>query len=524
MIQILFNPFIHGSLKQADQDAKAFLSKKIEKVYNENDVNTNQILNGPKSETPASQVDPNHREIMDATAANKGDGLEGDLLVEGMIKRGDSIIENPTKPLAIQERQPPNQDRIVECIESETVPVSYVYRTLNLNIYHQEEKKKKVCKRKIQRCHGALNHRDDDPECTHNHCVAGTTQEIETYEDCGSKLGWRFYDSWEKIVQHEKTELSSEYWSLEDPQRLMDRVKTNDCNIVNTECVEGPASRSWYGVSFYRSCWRQRITIACQGDIQNTCKEHRKKGCEEFGVRCEKYRANGSCETYRKKYRCPVRKRGTVNGGYDSIHNIDGGTLVSAPTEYEDMADSLAKLAVLSEMKNDLRSLKDPKVFKGMCRRCKKNIASDLLYDCCAESGFALQLNLTNCNAEERQLMEMRRDGKCVYLGSTPNQFMGMWTSSDTHVYCCYPSKLIAVLQKEARKQLHKSFGSASDPDCDGLSIQDITKLDFSKMDLSELFDDIMKKIKRENPKVDTKQAQQRMQQKLKDLKIKVRP
>ena len=40
-----------------------------------------------------------------------------------------------------------------------------------------------------------------------------------------------------------------------------------------------------------------------------------------------------------------------------------------------------------------------------------------------------------------------------------------------------------------------RGWGSAKEPDCSAFSVEEMSKLDFSKMDLSELFDDLMKNI-----------------------------
>lgn len=148
----------------------------------------------------------------------------------------------------------------------------------------------------------------------------------------------------------------------------------------------------------------------------------------------------------------------------------------------------------------------------------------NILYDCCAVQGLAMDLNLVDCNPEERQLSAMRGEGKCHYVGATHNQFMGMWTSSDTHVYCCFPSPLIAHLQKEARKQLGKDFGPPTNPDCGGLSMAEIQRVDFSKMDLSPLFEDLLKKARTNKSIPDTSKAAERMAQKVKDLKLDIPP
>ena len=135
-----------------------------------------------------------------------------------------------------------------------------------------------------------------------------------------------------------------------------------------------------------------------------------------------------------------------------------------------------------------------------------------------------MDLSLVDCNPEERQLSVMRGEGKCHHVGVTQNQLLGLWKSSDTHTYCCFPTPLIAHLQKEARKQLGKGFGTPESPDCGGLSMEEIGRVDFSKMDLTPLFEDLLRKARTNKSTPDTTQAAQRMASKVRTLKIDIPP
>jgi hypothetical protein len=64
------------------------------------------------------------------------------------------------------------------------------------------------------------------------------------------------------------------------------------------------------------------------------------------------------------------------------------------------------------------------------------------------------------------------------------------------HHYCCFGSLLNKVIQVEGRKQLGINFGSGKNTDCRGLTLAEIMRLDFDKMDFSEFFIDILKRMK----------------------------
>jgi len=145
-----------------------------------------------------------------------------------------------------------------------------------------------------------------------------------------------------------------------------------------------------------------------------------------------------------------------------------------------------------------------------------------LLYDCCGKlKGLATKLKLTSCNAEEKLLAEQRSKNQCQYVGNYKRKVIGLWTSSKMHVYCCFPTKLSRIVQQEGRKQIGKGWGEPKKPNCSGFTLAELERLDFSKFDLSEFFEDIIKKLKVPNQKmtetaIDIKAGLDRFQSRIK--------
>lgn len=490
-------------------------SQQVSRPFTESSKTTNDVLSAPHQETPATSVDNDTQAMLDGRTQNKGDKLDGDVLVDRAISVGDQIAVNPNTEINLTEARSSSRDQIVTCVESKTSKAQFFHRTLHLDIYHQPEIKKRRCIRRIQYCTGSDHHRDDDPNCPSHSYRDGEERTINTWENCG-QFGWRDYRDYILTEQYERTELRGEHWSVEDPNNLVPQIKSNQCNIIQTICV-GHSSETHHGQTFHRPCFREKVIVALPEEKTNTCAECRRQGCIEIDKRCTQTAPDGSCETWTKRYRCPTHVAQRFQSSQDGIHCIDGGNLIKQPTKYDDMASSLAQLQVLSEIRKNIIDWTNPAVFKGNCHRCKKNVLGNLLYDCCfARAGFAVDLGLTSCNSEEKQLGQLRAEGKCHYVGSYPNQLLDtLWKSSDTHVYCCFPSKLIAILQREARKQLNKTFGTAERPDCGGFTMEEIGHLDFSTLDLSELFDEIMDSAKKDTQTADTTNLKERMQDKL---------
>jgi hypothetical protein len=88
--------------------------------------------------------------------------------------------------------------------------------------------------------------------------------------------------------------------------------------------------------------------------------------------------------------------------------------------------------------------------------------------------------------------MDQRAKNLCVYVGK---QNKGAMKTVVKHHFCCFPTMLDKVIQVEARKQLGMNFGSGGNAICRGLTLEEIQKLDFSKMDFAEFIEDFKLKF-----------------------------
>ncbi|WP_347990203.1 conjugal transfer protein TraN [Methylomonas sp. AM2-LC] len=93
------------------------------------------------------------------------------------------------------------------------------------------------------------------------------------------------------------------------------------------------------------------------------------------------------------------------------------------------------------------------------------------------------------CTKDELQLNMLRNQKMCTSEGE-----IGTYCSDQTifgciavkEAFCCYSSPFARIFEEQARPQLGLNFGTPKAPICSGLSVQQISQLDFSKMDFSE--------------------------------------
>jgi len=97
---------------------------------------------------------------------------------------------------------------------------------------------------------------------------------------------------------------------------------------------------------------------------------------------------------------------------------------------------------------------------------------------------------LTPC-ADDSLTSSMIATGRCVTVGTRCVEKLFGVCLQDKQIECCFASKLARIINQQARPQLSLNFGTPSNPDCRGLSVEEFQSIDFSQIDLSEYIDDI---------------------------------
>jgi conjugal transfer mating pair stabilization protein TraN len=113
--------------------------------------------------------------------------------------------------------------------------------------------------------------------------------------------------------------------------------------------------------------------------------------------------------------------------------------------------------------------------------------------------GIYLLMQFLACTEDEAYLQMKRGSNLCHYVGNyCSGKFLG-YCYERKQSYCCFNSRLARIIQEQGRPQLGKSWGSGESPNCSGFTTDDpneLEKLDFSTMDLSEFMAEVMANVK----------------------------
>jgi len=248
-------------------------------------------------------------------------------------------------------------------------------------------------------------------------------------------------------------------------------------------------------------------------------------------VSCEKF--NGTLQTYefcrefwnkQRKYRCrtrPVDPRATnrrIAPGLTPTTEPTGG--IDAPG-FDTALGSLAVVNELAKTTSTDRTCANPnpdgscnqdqvRLFGGGTNKCVQwsPMLQSINYTCCKSGlqaqcdagGFCLdfctQADIATSTNVDKNVCQKTgtycSNRQCI--GATVNgQCIGFWQCLEKKTsYCCFDSVLGKLLQQQGRIQLGKGWGSPDAPNCSGLTINEFTKLDLSKMDLSEFINSIV--------------------------------
>jgi len=283
------------------------------------------------------------------------------------------------------------------------------------------------------------------------------------------------------------------------------RFKTNyPCSDQGKYCVSS-GTKKIDGFDVSRPCWEYAYTKKCNYPSKNDCAQHAR--CYSLGQRdCILRDSLGTCVNIKKEFSCKrwsmvSLEKDTVRYGTqdkdgaeklvcEGIPCVDGNCMDKSYQMDEDMVSSVSQLGALSQGKNTQAGFK---IFEGLGRNCTKKPVD--YHNCCRVNpkGWGKQLG-AKCSKDEEILSEKRQKNLCVYVGKEAKKTAGV-TTLIKHHYCCFSNMLEKVVQVEGRKQLGMNFGNGGHANCRGLTLEELGRIDFSKMNFSEVAAEMQQKL-----------------------------
>jgi len=273
---------------------------------------------------------------------------------------------------------------------------------------------------------------------------------------------------------------------------LQAEVAAGRCAATEVACLQQDTSATAVTTSPGPSCRHERHQYLCLSDRESIeedyCRQLRERGCTQSGSRCVDHNAAGNCIEHEQRYRCEQATAPTTRLDCgERVYCLDGACFDSGYEASGDFGLAASHLGAMEQAAEDFD--RDAlTIFSGEARRCKKTLLG--FANCCRDSGWGVDLGLLQCSESERILADKRSAGLCHYVGSYKRG--SLLARRRYQSYCCFNSKLGRIVQQQGRVQLGIGWGSARGPACNGLSPQELARIDFEQVDFTEFYRDAL--------------------------------
>ncbi|EAA6923001.1 type-F conjugative transfer system mating-pair stabilization protein TraN [Salmonella enterica subsp. enterica] len=255
---------------------------------------------------------------------------------------------------------------------------------------------------------------------------------------------------------------------------------------VRTVVVEGKT------YSIHQDCWKWQDTYLTQTETEGTCGEYMKdSACTVTRSQCADT-VDGFCVSQLVTYSCERKKEGNgqICGG--EFFCKDGSCAQGQTGTSNMFGQAVSALAAVAAAGEDVAELNGENVraFTGEGKSCKKFAAG--FNNCCKDSGWGQDVGLSSCNSDEKALGKAKEKKLTVYVGEYCSKKVLGVCLEKKRGYCQFDSKLARIVQEQGRRdQLGVGFGSGKSPDCRGITVDELQRLDFGVMNFSDFYSDL---------------------------------
>ncbi|EML2682244.1 conjugal transfer protein TraN, partial [Klebsiella michiganensis] len=102
-------------------------------------------------------------------------------------------------------------------------------------------------------------------------------------------------------------------------------------------------------------------------------------------------------------------------------------------------------------------------------------------------------VGLARCSSEEKALAKAKTNKLTISIGEFCSKKVLGVCLEKKRSYCQFDSKLAQIVQQQGRNgQLHIGFGGAKSPDCRGISVDELQRINFDQLDFTNFMEDLM--------------------------------
>ena len=102
-------------------------------------------------------------------------------------------------------------------------------------------------------------------------------------------------------------------------------------------------------------------------------------------------------------------------------------------------------------------------------------------------------MGLARCSSEEKALAKAKTNKLTVSIGEFCSKKVLGICLEKKRSYCQFDSKLAQIVQQQGRNgQLRIGFGGASSPNCRGITIEEMQKINFNQLDFTNFMEDLI--------------------------------
>lgn len=278
---------------------------------------------------------------------------------------------------------------------------------------------------------------------------------------------------------------------------------------IGEQCTQEGGSRNFtkdgQTVTLNSDCWEKTETYLVNDASDNECKRYDGDRNCTVGERECLSSENGLCTRFRLKYQCQhtTKTEGVVCG--DKFFCSDGSCADLNGSVNADFGHAVSQLASLAQAGKDISlDAQNLRAFSGRPMACRKSGFG--FSDCCKDSGWGHKAGIAHCSSEENVLGKAKEKNTVIYVGTYCSKKVLRHCVQRKSAYCVFDSKLARIIQYQGRSgQLGVGFGGAQNPDCRGLTVDELQRLNFNAMDYSDFYSELQEntKIPNQNQIVD---------------------